>query len=202
MIENKLKTDKNNGKLGEEKYQVVDFVIFKLVLFPSEAVGIISIEVVNVFVEYKWTKNNFILVILAETLLSLNHYILNGKIAIRCCVSLLFIWIVNHLEIFREVFNNFLWFNIRPILSKEWNDLDEKDEWKNIKHSIIVQVDSSLSCGDKAWVWLIGLIAYISYSPLLLIPKTWGLAKYTSLFKEANFLVQLDATRCNWGSLI
>jgi E3 ubiquitin-protein ligase DOA10 len=91
LIEKKLKTDKNNGKLGEEKYQVVDFVIFKLVLFPSEAVGIISIEVVNVFVEYKWTKNNFILVILAETLLSLNHYILNGKIAIRCCVSLLFI---------------------------------------------------------------------------------------------------------------
>ena len=107
MIKNKLKTNKNNGKLGEEKYQVVDFAIFRLVLFPLEAVGIISIEVVNVFIEYKWIKNNLISVILAKTLLSLNHYILNGKRAIRCCVPLLFIWIVNHLETLGEVFNNF-----------------------------------------------------------------------------------------------
>jgi E3 ubiquitin-protein ligase DOA10 len=131
-----LKTDKDNGKLGEEKYQVVDFAIFRLVLFPSEAVGIISIEVVNVFIEYKWTKNNFILVILTETLLSLNHYILNGKRAIRCCVPLLFIWIVNHLETSREVFNNFLWFNIGLILSEEWNNLDEK-AWVKKKPSTL-----------------------------------------------------------------
>jgi hypothetical protein len=71
------------------------------------------------FIEYEWTKNNLISVILVETLLSLNHYILNGKRAIRCRVPLLFIWIVNHLETSREVFNNFLWFNIGLILNEE-----------------------------------------------------------------------------------
>jgi len=63
-----------------------------------------------------------------------------------------------------------------------------------------------MSCGDKAWVLLIGLTGCISYSPLLVarqfvgiqnIPKTWGLAEYTGLFIEANFLVELDVTKCN-----
>jgi hypothetical protein len=38
-------------------------------------------------------------------------------------------WIVSHLEISREVFNNFWRFNIRPlelVLNEEWNELDEK----------------------------------------------------------------------------
>jgi hypothetical protein len=98
LIENKLKIDKDNGKLREEKYQVVAFTIFGLVLFPLEVLRIISVQVINAFIEYEWTKNNLISVILAETLLSLNHYILNGKRAIRCCVPLQFICIVNHLE--------------------------------------------------------------------------------------------------------
>ena len=136
MIENKLKTDKDNGKLREEKYQVVAFAISGLVLFPSEVVRIIRVQVVNAFIEYEWTKNNLISVILVETLLALNHYILNGKRAIRCCVPLLFIWIVNHLETSREVFNNFLWFNIGLILSEEWNNLDEK-AWVKKKPSTL-----------------------------------------------------------------
>jgi hypothetical protein len=32
MIENKLKTNKKKGKLGEERYQIVAFVIFWLVI--------------------------------------------------------------------------------------------------------------------------------------------------------------------------
>jgi len=131
-----LKTDKDNGKLREEKYQVVAFAISGLVLFPSEVVRIIRVQVVNAFIEYEWTKNNLISVILVETLLALNHYILNGKRAIRCCVPLLFIWIVNHLETSREVFNNFLWFNIGLILSEEWNNLDEK-AWVKKKPSTL-----------------------------------------------------------------
>ena len=131
-----MKTDKDNGKLREEKYQVVAFAISELVLFPSEVVRIIRVQVVNAFIEYEWTKNNLISVILVETLLALNHYILNGKRAIRCCVPLLFIWIVNHLETSREVFNNFLWFNIGLILSEEWNNLDEK-AWVKKKPSTL-----------------------------------------------------------------
>jgi hypothetical protein len=67
MIESKLKTDKEKGKLGEERYQIIAFAIFGLVLFPSEAAGIISIEAANAFLEFEQTKNNHTLAILAET---------------------------------------------------------------------------------------------------------------------------------------
>jgi hypothetical protein len=79
MIENKLKTDKEKGKLGEERYQIIAFTIFGLVLFPLEAAGIISIEVANAFFEFEQTKNNPTSAILAETFLSLNHCRLRGK---------------------------------------------------------------------------------------------------------------------------
>lgn len=52
LIENKMKTDKENGKLKEEKYQAVAFAIFELVLFPLEAARIINIEIAKAFVEY------------------------------------------------------------------------------------------------------------------------------------------------------
>lgn len=68
-----------------------------------------------------------------------------------------------------------------------------------------------MSCGDKAWILLIGLTSYI-YSPSLVVrqfrgtqyfPRTWGLAKYIGVFKEANFVVELDTIICDWkGELV
>jgi len=74
MIENKLKTDKEKGKLGEERYQIVVFAIFWLILFSSLATGIINIEAANTFIEYEQVNNNPTSAISAETFLSLNHY--------------------------------------------------------------------------------------------------------------------------------
>jgi len=68
------KINKDEGKLGDERYQVVAFVIFGLVLFALEA-EIINVEACNAFIEYKQTTRAF----LAETFLSLNHCWLYGK---------------------------------------------------------------------------------------------------------------------------
>jgi hypothetical protein len=80
------------------------------------------------------------------------------------------------LETPREVFNNFLWFNIKPlklILSEDWKNLDGK-AWVE-KYQALSQskfrwkapwVDNSsylMSCGDKLWVSVIGITSYISY---------------------------------------
>jgi hypothetical protein len=91
LIENKLKADKDKGKLGEEKYQVVVFAIFGLVLSLAEVAGIINIKAANVFIEDEPTKNNLTSAILAETLLFLNYCRLHRKDVMRCCVPLLFI---------------------------------------------------------------------------------------------------------------
>jgi hypothetical protein len=104
---NKLKTNKEKGKLVEVRHQIVAFTIFGLVLFPLKAARIISIEAANIFMEYEQEKNNPISAILAETFLSLNLYKLHEKGVMWCCISLLFMWIVSHLETSKEVFNNF-----------------------------------------------------------------------------------------------
>jgi len=53
FIETKLKTDKNEWNLGEERYEVDVLAIFGFVLFPLKAAGIISVESANVFVQYE-----------------------------------------------------------------------------------------------------------------------------------------------------
>lgn len=59
----------------------------------------------------------------------------------------------------------------------------------------------------KAWVSLIGLSGYISYSPLLVstqfggiqhVPTTWGLAEYIDLFKDHDSLVELEVIKQDW----
>ena len=79
MIESKLKMDKDKGRLGEETYWSVTFTIFYLVLFTSEATGIISMETSTAFIEYEQVKNNLMLAILIENFLSLNHCRLHEK---------------------------------------------------------------------------------------------------------------------------
>jgi hypothetical protein len=61
------------------------------VLFSSEAARIISVEVANVFIEYEQMKSNPTTTILAKTFLSLNHYRLHGRGAMRYCIPLMFI---------------------------------------------------------------------------------------------------------------
>jgi len=53
------KINKDEGKLGDERYQVVAFVIFGLVLFALEA-EIINVEACNAFIEYKQTTRAFL----------------------------------------------------------------------------------------------------------------------------------------------
>lgn len=162
MIENKLKTDKEKGKLGEEKYQIVVFAIFWLILFSSLATGIINIEAANTFIKYEQVNNNPTSAISAETSLSLNHYRWHERGVMQCYILLLFMQIVSHLETSREVFNNFWWFNMRSlglVLNEEWNDVDEKVQVKkqqtlsqsNFKWKAHWVSNSTylMSCGDK-----------------------------------------------------
>jgi hypothetical protein len=99
LIEDRLKTNKDEGKLGDERYQVVAFAIFGLVLFRSEAGGIISVEATNTTIT-----------ILVKTFISLNHYRLHGK----GCNMMLYSFVV-HIGGKLEAFNNFWWFNMRPL---------------------------------------------------------------------------------------
>ena len=114
-----------------EKHRILALEIFGLVLCPSTT-RIISLEAANLFVEYEKTKINPCAAIFAETFLSLSHCKKTGKGSMRCCVSLLFIWLLSHIETEMPIFNNFWWFDQKPLelfISKEWESFFE-DDWK------------------------------------------------------------------------
>jgi hypothetical protein len=73
LIEARLKTNKDEGKLGDKRYQVVVFAIFWLVSFLSEAANSINVKATNAFIGYKQTKNIPTRIILVEAFISLNH---------------------------------------------------------------------------------------------------------------------------------
>ena len=109
---------------------------------------------------------------------------------------------------------------MRPLelmLTEEWIGLDEKawvEKYRELSQTNFrwkapwVSGSSYLmSCGDKAWVPLICLTGYISYSPSLVVrqfggiqhvPRTRAVAEYTGLFKEASSLEVIDAIRNDW----
>ena len=142
-----MKAGKDKGRLREEEHRSVAFAIFGLVLFPSEAAGIISIEAASAFVEYEQGKNN--------------------------PVSEEKAWVEKYRALPKS---NFRW----------------KAPWVNNSAYL-------MSCGNKAWVLLIGLTGYVSYSPSLVtkqfggtqyVPRTKGLTRYTGFFKEVDSLGQ------------
>jgi hypothetical protein len=99
---------------GSEKERLIALGIFGLVLFPSQT-GVVSLEATAAYVEYENTQINPVTVILAETILTLNHCRRSEKGVMRCCTQLLYIWMVSHIKTKKLVFNNFLWFTQRPL---------------------------------------------------------------------------------------
>jgi len=90
---------------GIERCKILALGIFGLVLCLFIA-RIISLELINLFVEYENTKIDHLATILAETILSLNHCRKNRKGSMRCFASLLFIWLVNHIKAKTLVFRD------------------------------------------------------------------------------------------------
>jgi hypothetical protein len=84
------------------------------------------------FVEYEKTKINLFAANLVETFLSLNHCKRTGKGSTRCCVPLLFILLVSHIETETPLFKKLWLFDQKSLelfISKEWENFS-KDYWK------------------------------------------------------------------------
>jgi len=88
----KAKLERKKSEQGSiiKRDKLITLGIFGLVLFPS-LTGIISLEVVDVFVEYEDTYTNLVASILVETILTLNHFRRTGKGTMGCCTQLLYL---------------------------------------------------------------------------------------------------------------
>jgi hypothetical protein len=192
-------------KSGSEKERLIALGIFGLVLFPSQT-RVVSLDAATAYIEYENTQVNLVAAILTETILTLNHYRRTGKGAMRCCTQLLYIRMVSHIEMKKLVFNIFLWFNQRPLRiveEEEWRDLDNQgwvDKLEGLPSSDfkwrapwVTTVNVLMSCGQRRWVPLVGVIGYVSYAPALVvrqlggmqfIPRTMEIAQFFGLFKD------------------
>jgi hypothetical protein len=103
-IEARMKKNAKKGKLRDERYRLMAFATFGLVLFPYE-IRVLSLEAANAFMEYKQNQMiNPYAASLAKTMLSLNHCRMHEKGAMRCCVPMLYLWIISHIETPRYIF--------------------------------------------------------------------------------------------------
>jgi len=182
-------------KSGLEKERLIAMGIFGLVLFLSQT-GVVSLEAAAAYVEYENTQINSVGAILAETILTLNHYRRTGKGAMRCCTQL-YIWMISYIEK-KHVFNNLWWFTQRPlklVKEEEWGDLDNQgwvDKLEGLPNSDfkwrapwVTTMKVLMSCGQRRWVPLVRIIGYVSYAPALVVrqlggmqfvPRTMGIA--------------------------
>ena len=205
-----------------ERDRLIALGIYGLVLFPSLK-GVISLEAAAAFVEYENTHVNPTTAILAETLLTLNHFRKTGKGAVRCCTQLLYIWMVSHVETKKPIFNNFWWFNQKPLKiveEEEWGILGDQGWMEKLqelpsssfswKAPWVKSVDVIVSCGQKCWVPLIGITGYVSYAPALVIrqlggiqhiPRTMGLAEFFGFFKDQSAREVLETIKQDWCHL-
>nr|XP_034889980.1 uncharacterized protein LOC118030067 [Populus alba] len=205
-----------------ERDRLIALGIYGLVLFPSLK-GVISLEAAAAFVEYENTHINPTTAILAETFLTLNHFRKTGKGVARCCIQLLYIWMVSHVETKKPIFNNFWWFNQKPLKiveKEEWGNLGDQGWMKklqelpnsnfNWKAPWVKSVDVIVSCGQKCWVPLIGITGYVSYAPTLVIrqlggiqhiPRTVGLAEFFGFFKDQSVREVLETIKQDWSHL-
>jgi hypothetical protein len=205
-----------------ERDRLIALGIYGLVLFPS-LIGVISLEAAAAFVEYENTHVNPTTAILAETFLTLNHFRKTGKGAVRCCTQLLYIWMVSHVETKKPIFNNFWWFNQKPLKimeEEEWGILGDQGWMKKLqelpssnfswKAPWVKSVDVIVSCGQKCWVPLIGITGYVSYALALVIrqlggiqhiPRTVGLAEFSGFFKDQSAREVLETIKQDWSQL-
>jgi len=222
FLEAELERKKEQYVSVLERDRLIALGIYGLVLFPSLK-GVISLEAAAAFVEYENTHVNPTTAILAETLLTLDHFRKTGKGAVRCCTQLLYIWMVSHVETKKPIFNNFWWFNQKPLKmveEEEWGTLGDQGWMKKLqalpssnfswKAPWVKSVDVIVSCGQKCWVPLIGITGYVSYAPALVIrqlggiqhiPRTVGLAEFSGFFKDQSVREVLETIKQDWSHL-
>uniref|UniRef100_A0A6N2NM30 DUF7745 domain-containing protein n=1 Tax=Salix viminalis TaxID=40686 RepID=A0A6N2NM30_SALVM len=143
-----------------EKERLIALGIFGLVLFPSRT-GIVSLEAAAAYVEYENTRINPVASVLAETIMTLNHYRKAGKGAVRCCTQLLYIWMKP----------------LRIVEEEEWGDLDNQGWVEKLKAvpsgglkwkaPWAKAMDVLMSCGQRCWVPLVGITGYVMLLKLL-----------------------------------
>ncbi|XP_057981272.1 uncharacterized protein LOC131166712 [Malania oleifera] len=187
--------EKEDGE--EAQMHMLALAIYGLIIFPKE-VGTIDQNTISFVAQVKEGINP-IPGILAETFRSLHECQVKRHTRMRCCVPLLYVWIMSHLPCtpgsFRTTYST-LRIPLAEFETVQWEKHANKFEWKSrlrhlVSRGLVWQApwmgpsNVIYRCGNLPWVPLLGPWGGIAYAPLMLrrqigatqfIPMTHGLA--------------------------
>jgi hypothetical protein len=129
---------------------------------------------------------------------------------------------VSHIETKKPVFNIFCWFNKRPLMIVEEEELRALDNqgWvgklennSDFKWRApwVTTMNVLVSCGQRHWVPLVGITGYVSYAPALVVRqlggmqfvlRTMGIAQFYGLFKDLIAQEVLEIIKQDWKQLV
>ena len=160
--------------------KVLALTIYGLVLFPS-TLNIVDHAALDVFQAVEVGGRNPVPAILAETFLTLNFIQQKGKGTVRCCIHLLYVWIMTHLyagnrlDVDSDPLRGFNQISLSPRNKEEWkeefNSAGKEGfrwvcPWFHKKKGDVV-----FSCGDFPNVPLIGPHGCVTYTPAIALKQ-------------------------------
>ena len=160
--------------------RVLALTIYGLILFPS-TINIVDQAALDVFRAVELGGRNPVPAILAETFLTFNFIQQKGKGTVRCCIHLLYVWIMTHfyagdrLDQHSHPLRSFSQISPSPRNKEEWkeefnNAGKEGFNWvcpwfRNKKGDVI------FSCGDFPNVPLMGPRGCVTYTPAIVLKQ-------------------------------
>ena len=160
--------------------RVLALAIYGLVLFPS-APDMVDQAAMDVFFAVEKKKRNPVPAVLAETFLTLNFCQRKTKGKLRCCVHLLYVWIIthmhagNHIKSVAEPLRSF-----HRIPAKSQDEYEWREEFNNMDARSFKWVcpwygrergDIIYSCGDFPNVPLMGPRGCVAYTPAIVLKQ-------------------------------
>ncbi|XP_057949945.1 uncharacterized protein LOC131144964 [Malania oleifera] len=207
----------------EEKEEVqihmMALAIYGLIIFPKE-LNMIDQATVS-FVAQVRNGINPVQGILAETFRSLNNCRIRRRERLKCCVQLLYVWMVGHLSSNKGGFRSIFSMIRIPLAEFEDTQLKEQLDKSKWNTKMCGLIDSGVTwlapwmvcsnmiyrCGNLPWVPLLGPWGGIAYAPLMVrrqlgasqfVPMTHGLADSDFAYETGDTRNQIRKFMVAW----
>ncbi|KAF1885954.1 hypothetical protein Lal_00018495 [Lupinus albus] len=175
--------------------------IYGLVLFPSVS-DMVDQAAIDVFAKFKRFLTNPVPAVVAETLMSFQRCHERGVHKIRCCVQLLFVWILTRFKHHqypdwsRYPLRRFRKIPSKPMHLSDWKKLFVEITPRNFgtKCGLYDRYPEIMySCGDYANMMLMGPRGCITFTPALILGQLkWGMMPVPSELLQGSMIWYKD----------
>ncbi|KAF1883558.1 hypothetical protein Lal_00037319 [Lupinus albus] len=184
--------------------------VYGMVLFPF-ADDMVDQAAIDIFANFKRFRVNPVPAVLAETLISFQRCHKNGLFKVRCCIQLLYVWMVTRFihhqypDWSRYPLRRFRSIRVKPLQLSEWEKLFREVTPRNFGTKCCLydkHLEIMYSCGDHANIILMGPRGCITFTPGLVLGQLkWGMMPVSSELLQGSMIWYKDG-EANKESLV